>query len=241
MILSRNSFFKYTDLYYMSNIPRDWVKKVAIEISFLLLSQILHKAVIMFLVARFPIFFIVSSYFIYFHLNRAKYSRNLPVGLSTRFLLLSSSLASLRGLSRWSDLFSSSCLFSIRCFSLSLANPLFLRLPLHSSLVLQTGRPKETSNVALSSLSIWADSVELPSSKVRASNEAINKSTALTGLSTLFVRDDVSILKFFSCLRVHEVGPIFSILVERSSSPPSRTFRWLDCRRLNRVFPRFFV
>lgn len=42
----------------------------------------------------------------------------------------------------------------------------------------------------LSSLSIRADSVELPSSKVSASNEAINKSTALTGLSTLFVRDD---------------------------------------------------
>lgn len=75
--------------------------------------------------------------------------------------------------------------------------------PVRSSLVLQTGRPKEASDVALSSLSIRADSVELPSSKVRASNEAINKSTALTGLSTLFVRDDVSILGFFSCLRVY--------------------------------------
>lgn len=42
----------------------------------------------MFLVARFPIFFIASSYSIYFHSNCAKYSRNLPVGLSTRFLLL---------------------------------------------------------------------------------------------------------------------------------------------------------
>lgn len=49
--------------------------------------------------------------------------------------------------------------------------------------------------------------MELPSSKVRASNEAINKSTALTGLSTLFVRDDVSILGFlFLPPRVHEVG-----------------------------------
>lgn len=90
--------------------------------------------------------------------------------------------------------------------------PYFSSCLLRSSLVLQTGRPKEASDVALSSLSIWADSVELPSSKVRASNEAINKSTALTGLSTLFVRDDVSILEFFSCLRVHEVGPISSIL-----------------------------
>lgn len=90
----------------------------------------------------------------------------------------------------------------------------------------------------LSSLSIRADSVELPSSKVRASNEAINKSTALTGLSTLFVRD-VSI-EFFSCLRVREVGPISSILVE-SSSPTLQTFHWLDCRRLNQVFFRFFV
>lgn len=68
--------------------------------------------------------------------------------------------------------------------------------------------PSEASNVALSSLSIRADSVELPSSKVSASNEAINKSTALTGLSTLFVRDDVSILlQFFSCLRVREDNP----------------------------------
>lgn len=60
-------------------------------------------------------------------------------------------------------------------------------------------RPAERSQptlAALSSLSIRADSVELPRSKVRASNEAINKSTALTGLSTLFVRDDVSILGF---------------------------------------------
>lgn len=56
--------------------------------------------------------------------------------------------------------------------------------------------------------------MELPSSKVRASNEAINKSTALTGLSTLFVRDDVSIFEFFSCLREREVGPISSILVQ---------------------------
>ena len=76
--------------------------------------------------------------------------------------------------------------------------------------------------------------MELPSSKVSASNEAINKSTALTGLlSTIFVRDDddddededededdeeeeeeeddddVSILRFFSCLRVHEDDPPF--------------------------------
>jgi len=198
---------------------------------------------IIFLVARFLIFFIASSYSIYFHSNCAKYSRNLPVGLSTRFLLLSSSLASFRGLSRWSDTFSSSRLLSIRRFSLSLANsPLLLLLPLRSSLILQTGRPKEASNVALSSLSIWADSVELPSSKVRASNEAINKSTALTGLSTLFVRDDVSILEFFSCLRVHEVGPIFSILAGiLFSSLLPWAFRWLDCRRLNRVFLRFFV
>lgn len=117
----------------------------------------------------------------------------------------------------------------------------FFPCPSVRPFVLQTGRPKEASNVALSSLSIWADSVELPSSKVRASNEAINKSTALTGLSTLFVRDDVSILEFFSCLRVHEVGPI-SILAGILSSPLSpRAFRWLDCRRLNRVFPRFFV
>lgn len=201
------------------------------------------EATIMFLVARFPIFFIASSYSIYFHSNCAKYSRNLPVGLSTRFLLLPSSLASFRGLSRGSDPFSSSCLLSIRRFSLSPAKPLFLLPPLRSSLILQTGWPKEASNVALSSLSIWADSVELPSSKVRASNEAINKSTALTGLSTLFVRDDVSILEFFSCLRVHEVGPISSILVGIlfPLPPPLRAFRWLDCRRLNRVFPRFFV
>lgn len=78
----------------------------------------------MLLVARFPIFFIASSYSIYFHSNCAKYSRNLPVGLSTRFLLLPSSLASFRGLSRGSDPFSSSCLLSIRRFSLSLAKPL---------------------------------------------------------------------------------------------------------------------
>lgn len=160
----------------------------------------------------------------YFHSISAKYSKNLPVSLSTRFLLLPSSLASFRGLSRWSDLFSSFHSLSMRHFSLSLANPLFLLFPLLSSLILQTGRPKEASNAALSSLSIWADSVELPSSKVRASNEAINKSTALTGLSTLFVRDDVSILEFFSCLRVREVGPIFSILAEIFfSSPPERS------------------
>lgn len=201
--------------------------------------------VVSWFLVRFPIFFIASCYSIYFHSYCAKYSKNLLVGLSTCFLLLSSSLASFRGLSRWSDPFSSSHLLSMRRFSLSLAKPpYFSSCPSYSSLVLQTSRPKEASNVALSSLSIWADSVELPSSKVRASNEAINKSTALTGLSTLFVRDDVSILEFFSCLRVHEVGPISSILVKiLFSFPPPfpRAFRWLDCRRLNRVFPRFFV
>lgn len=158
---------------------------------------------ITFLVARF--YLIASFYFIYFHSNCAKYSRNLLVGLSTRFLLLLPSLTSFRGFSLF---FFQSALYetflSFSCESLI--------SPPAPSLVPQTGRPKEASNVALSSLSIWADSVELPSSKVRASNEAINKSTALTGLSTLFVRDDVSILEFFSCLRVHEVGPISSIL-----------------------------
>lgn len=72
-----------------------------------------------------------------------------------------------------------------RRFSLSLPD----LLSLLRSFCKPAGRPKESSNIALSSLSIRADSVELPSSKVRASNEAINKSTALTGLSTLFVRD----------------------------------------------------
>lgn len=79
-------------------------------------------------------------------------------------------------------------------FSRSMADvSLFLsRAPSFSSIrsfCKPAGRPKEASNAALSSLSIRADSVELPWSKVRASNEAINKSTALTGLSTLFVRD----------------------------------------------------
>lgn len=201
------------------------------------------KAIITFLIARFPIFFIASSYFIHilsFELCKVfEESASGPINSFSLSFLFSCFFTWTFSLKR-SLFFFPSVLF-IRRFSLSLANPLFLRLPLHSSLVLQTGRPKEASNVALSSLSIWADSVELPSSKVRASNEAINKSTALTGLSTLFVRDDVSILKFFSCLCVHEVGPISSILVERFSSPPPRTFRWLDCRRLNRVFPRFFV
>lgn len=197
------------------------------------------EAMITFLVARFPIFFIASSYSIYLHSNCAEYSRNLPVGLSTRFLLLPSSLAPFRGLSRWSDPFSSSHLLSMRRFSLSLANLLFLPLSLRPSFVLQTGRPKEASNVALSSLSIWADSVELPSSKVRASNEAINKSTALTGLSTLFVRDDVSILEFFSCLRVHEVGPI-SILAEIPFLPPPSSVPLTRLSSIKPSLPSFF-
>lgn len=50
----------------------------------------------------------------------------------------------------------------------------------------ESDEASEASNVALSSLSIRADSVELPSSKVSASNEAINKSTALTGLLHAF-------------------------------------------------------
>lgn len=112
--------------------------------------------------------------------------------------------------------FFSSHLYSYGTFlSFSYATQTFFRSPpllcSASLFVLQTSQPKEARNVALSSLSIWADSVELPSSKVRASNEAINKSTALTGLSTLFVLDDVSILEFFSCLRVREVGPVFSV------------------------------
>lgn len=98
---------------------------------------------------------------------------------------------------------------------------------------------KRPATLLLSSLSIWTDSVELPSSKVRASNEAINKSTALTGLSTLFVRDDVSILEFFSCLHVRKVRP--HLLSSSRGLLLPQAFRWLDCHRLNRVFSRFFV
>ena len=43
MILSRNSSFKYIDLYYISNISCDWVKKIAVKLSFLPLPQMLHK------------------------------------------------------------------------------------------------------------------------------------------------------------------------------------------------------
>lgn len=120
--------------------------------------------------------------------------------------LSSCSLVSFRGLIRWEKRSLFFFPFYGRRFSLS---PPFA---VHSA-----NRPVDRKRPAtlLSSLSIRADSVELPSSKVRASNEAINKSTALTGLSTLFVRD-VSI-EFFSCLRVREVGPISSILVESSS------------------------
>lgn len=72
--------------------------------------------------------------------------------------------------------------------------------------------------------------MELPSSKVSASNEAINKSTALTGLSTLFVRDDVSILRFFSCLRVHEDNPFFVLV--RIPNP-----FYLDSLRSRQILP----
>lgn len=112
------------------------------------------------------------------------------------------------------------CSIGAASLSLSLSILSFSLSFFASPFVLQTGQPKEASNVALSSLSIRADSVELPSSKVRASNEAINKSTALTGLSTLFVRDDVSILEFFSCLRVRNVGPDLALLSSQDPSSP---------------------
>lgn len=69
--------------------------------------------------------------------------------------------------------------------------------------------------------------MELPSSKVSASNEAINKSTALTGLSTLFVRDDASILDFFSCLCIRGDNP-FLVLARIPLSQP----------RIFLIFPR---
>lgn len=66
--------------------------------------------------------------------------------------------------------------------------------PLLSYFSLPTvNQPERASNARHCLSKIQADSVELPWSEVSASNEAINKSTALTGLSTLFVRDDVSI------------------------------------------------
>lgn len=120
---------------------------------------------------------------------------------------------------------------------LSLSSP-FLPYPIFSLFVflrrafcrVQTGQTKEASNVVLSSLSIWVDSVELPLSKVRESNEAINKSTALTGLSTLFVRDDASI-EFFSC----ETKLVSSFLVRLLVS------RWMYRLSLltSRIFFRF--
>lgn len=143
-----------------------------------------------------------------------KYSRNPVVGLSALLSpFFSLPVSPLREFPRRSDLLSFSALWDVSVSHLQSRSPflclLFSLLQfLRSFCRVQTGQPKEASNVALSSLSIRADSVELPSSKVRASNEAINKSTALTGLSTLFVRDDVSILEFFSCLRVREVGPL---------------------------------
>lgn len=132
-----------------------------IEFSFLLLSPYNTRStetIIMFLITRFPIFFIymyvynntASSYSIYFHSNCAKYSRNLLVALSTRFLLLSSSLASFRRLSRWSDSFSSSSLLSMRRFSLSLANPFSFR-----PFVRSANRPAERSQQCCSLVTVY--------------------------------------------------------------------------------------
>lgn len=129
------------------------------------------------MILKFPIFFSRDLSLFLRQFLFTKYLRNLLASLSTCLLVLLLLFAD--SFAERSDPFS---------FSRSMAD-VSPFLSFVRSFCKPAGRPKESSNIALSSLSIRADSVELPSSKVRASNEAINKSTALTGLSTLFVRD----------------------------------------------------
>lgn len=192
------------------------------------------------LIVKFPIFFSRDlSLSLYLYVNF--YSQNIwGIYLWAYQLVFSFLLLFADSFAERSDPFSfSRSIADVSLFLSRFLSPSFLSV--RRSFCKPAGRPKESSNIALSSLSIRADSVELPWSKVRASNEAINKSTALTGLSTLFVRDATcpsssSFLASRTRGRVH----ISSILVGSSSLTP-RAFRWLDCRRLNRAFPRFFV